>query len=147
MTEALKSKGCGTFALTCPKILLCCLVLVTVIETSSAAPPTGTDSPGCVFTRTADRLLRAYTAQWATSYYTNNNGTPVAVLNTNFLATFNVSKAFGVANIPVLVSNRFVYTPAVNRLLQLAANVFDATTTNYYPDIFRPLFNVVQTNG
>jgi hypothetical protein len=32
------------------------------------------------------------------------------------------------------------YTPAVNRLLQVTANIYDATTTNYYPSIFRPVF-------
>jgi hypothetical protein len=32
------------------------------------------------------------------------------------------------------------YTPAVNRLLQLTANIYDATTTNFYPTIFRPMF-------
>ncbi len=34
------------------------------------------------------------------------------------------------------------YTPAVHRLLQVTANVYDATTTNFYPTIFRPLFTV-----
>jgi hypothetical protein len=33
------------------------------------------------------------------------------------------------------------YTPAVQRLLQVTANIYDATSTNYYPTIFRPLFN------
>ena len=32
------------------------------------------------------------------------------------------------------------YTPAVHRLLQVAANVYDATTTNFYPSVFRPVF-------
>src|SRR6202167_6223378 len=32
------------------------------------------------------------------------------------------------------------YTPAVHRLLQVSANIYDATTTNYYPSVFRPLF-------
>jgi hypothetical protein len=32
------------------------------------------------------------------------------------------------------------YTPAVNRLLQVTANIYDATTTNYYPSVFRPIF-------
>ena len=50
-------------------------------------------------------------------------------------------------NIPVLVSNQFVYSSAVNRLLQLAANMYDATTNNTYvmgnnyPSVFRPLFS------
>ena len=33
------------------------------------------------------------------------------------------------------------YTPAVHRLLQVTANIYDATTTNVYPSIFRPLFS------
>lgn len=33
------------------------------------------------------------------------------------------------------------YTPAVHRLLQVTANVYDATTTNPYPSVFRPLFS------
>jgi hypothetical protein len=32
------------------------------------------------------------------------------------------------------------YTPAVHRLLQVTANILDATTMNYYPSVFRPLF-------
>ncbi|MGH7990736.1 MAG: hypothetical protein ACREDS_11185, partial [Limisphaerales bacterium] len=39
------------------------------------------------------------------------------------------------------------YTPAVHRLLQVAANVYDATTTNFFPSVFRPTFNVVLENG
>ena len=38
------------------------------------------------------------------------------------------------------------YTPAVHRLLQVTANIYDATSTNLYPSVFRPVFNVVQ-NG
>jgi hypothetical protein len=141
MMEALKSKGCWNFALNCPKILFCIWVLMAAMETSHAAPLTGTNSPDCFFSSVADRLLRAYTGQWATSYTTNSNGAAVPALNPNFVATFNVTNSFGVTDIPVLVSNQFVYTPAVNRLLQLAANIYDATTTNYYPDVFRPLFS------
>jgi hypothetical protein len=32
------------------------------------------------------------------------------------------------------------YTPAIHRLLQVAANVYEATTTNYYPSVYRPVF-------
>jgi hypothetical protein len=101
------------------------------------------------FTNAADRLLKAYTAQWATGYYTNLDGS-YQPTNSNpaFVATFNVTAPFGVTDIPVWVSNRFVYTPAVNRLLQLAANMYDATTSNLgmngnrdYPSVFRPLFS------
>jgi hypothetical protein len=43
-------------------------------------------------------------------------------------------------NIPVYINGQFVYTPAVNRLLQLTANLYDSSTTNFYPTVFRPLF-------
>ncbi len=48
---------------------------------------------------------------------------------------------FGVTNIPVQTNDVFVYSPAVQRLLQVTANIYDATTTNPYPTVFRPLFN------
>jgi hypothetical protein len=47
---------------------------------------------------------------------------------------------FGVTNIPVYTNGVFVYTPAVQRLLQLSANLYDAANTNSFPVVFRPLF-------
>jgi hypothetical protein len=91
------------------------------------------------FTYAANRLLTNYTAKWI--YNPSQTNLP----NPYFVATFNVTNAFGIGNIPVLVSNQFVYTPAVNRLLQLAANMYDATMTNSYPSVFRPIF--VNENG
>ena len=44
-------------------------------------------------------------------------------------------------NIPVETNGVFVYSPAVQRLLQLSANIYDAATTNFYPTVFRPVFN------
>jgi hypothetical protein len=38
------------------------------------------------------------------------------------------------------------YTPAAHRLLQVAANVYDATSTNFYPSVFRPVFYNDGTN-
>ena len=55
--------------------------------------------------------------------------------------------SFGVTNIPVYVNGQFVYSPAVNRVLQLAANVYDASTNSFYPDVFRPTFLVTSENG
>jgi hypothetical protein len=58
----------------------------------------------------------------------------------------NLPVPFGITNIPVLVNNQFVYTPAVQRVLQLAANIYDATTntatltTPDFPSVFRPIF-------
>ncbi len=89
------------------------------------------------FTFAADRLLKHYTTNWITAnfpFYTN---------------TFGVTTVhpFGVTNIPVYINGQFVYTPAVNRLLQLTANLYDATTNSPYPSVFRPMFSVVKTNG
>jgi hypothetical protein len=47
------------------------------------------------------------------------------VANTLLRSTFS----FGVTNIPIYVNGQMVYTPAENRLLQLAANVYDAGKT------------------
>jgi hypothetical protein len=47
---------------------------------------------------------------------------------------------FGVTNIPVYSNGVYVYTPAVQRLLQLSANLYDASNTNFFPSVFRPLF-------
>ncbi|HTQ49206.1 MAG TPA: hypothetical protein VMJ12_00750 [Candidatus Acidoferrales bacterium] len=33
------------------------------------------------------------------------------------------------------------YTPAVHRLLQVAANIYEATSSNSFPSVFRPLFS------
>jgi len=56
---------------------------------------------------------------------------------------------FGAGDIPVLVSNNFVYNAGVHRLLQLAANLYDASTNRLFanattfpllPSVFRPVF-------
>jgi hypothetical protein len=71
----------------------------------------------------------------------------LGLTNVPFYGMTNQVPAFGITNIPVWVNNQFVYTPAVNRLLQLAANIYDATTNNSingspdYPHVFRPLFS------
>jgi len=48
---------------------------------------------------------------------------------------FNIN----LAQIEIYPTNQ--YTPAVHRLLQVSANICDATTTNFYPTVFRPLFS------
>ena len=89
------------------------------------------------FTNAADRMLRSYTANWISQNY--------GVFTNTFGAA--TTQPFGIAKIPVYVSGQFVYTPAVNRILQLAANIYDATVNNSvngspdYPDVFRPLFS------
>jgi hypothetical protein len=106
------------------------------------------------FTNAADRMLRAYTTQWRNSNPTNFATTFYTVTNFNFVTSDQWTNypAFGITNIPVLVSNQFVYTPAVQRVLQLAANIYDATTNRYYdnslpltplPTVFKPVFSKV----
>jgi hypothetical protein len=109
------------------------------------------------FTNAADRLLRAYTTQWRNSNPTNFATAFYAVTNFNFINAVQWTNypAFGVGNIPVLVSNQFVYSSAVNRLLQLAANIYEAAvnvpgaqgSTYPYPAVFRPTFWVTNENG
>lgn len=55
--------------------------------------------------------------------------------------------AFGVTNIPVCSNGVFVYAPAVQRLLQLSANIYDAANTNLFPSVFRPLFSKDAANN
>jgi hypothetical protein len=55
--------------------------------------------------------------------------------------------AFGLTNIPVMVNGNLVYSPAVNRVLQMAANIYDASTNSFYPSVFRPMFLVFNQNG
>jgi len=88
------------------------------------------------FTTAADRMLRHYTTNWINAnyaFYTNTFGT-------------NITSAFSVTNIPVYINGQFVYSPAVNRILQLAANLYDASVTNFYPSVFRPTFWVTNEN-
>src|SRR6185295_4839119 len=39
------------------------------------------------------------------------------------------------------------YSAAVHRIFQVAANLYDATSTNEFPTVFRPLFNVTATGA
>jgi len=111
------------------------------------------------FTNAASRLLGAYTTNWYAinpNYVDTNGNVYLHYYFTNTFGTYNGPYGptnggpFGVFNIPVLVGGQFVYTPAVHRLLQLAANMYDATTNAYvtygsgppvaYPSVFRPTF-------
>ncbi len=133
------------------------------------------------FTNAVDRLLMTYTTNWfhsnpsnflasyyritgnAANYYwtnaitgviTTNDPTGFGLTNLPFFGMANQIPAFGIGHIPVLVSNKFVYSPSINRLLQLAANIYDASVKNTfkpggvdYPHVFRPTFLVTNNNG
>lgn len=81
------------------------------------------------FTNAVDRLLREYSEEWlATDFsaYTN---------------TFRLDRTFSLTNIPVIISNQWVYSPAVHRALQLAANIWETKLATNLPSVvFRPLF-------
>ncbi len=87
---------------------------------SGAQPSLETNSPVGFFTLTADRFLKSRAGV--------------------------LSGCISTANIPIYPAN--FYTPSLHRLLQLAANIYDATTNKAfgpdgfdYPSVFRPTFN------
>ena len=113
------------------------------------------------FTAAADKLLHAYSTVWyeenpsnyiqsyygvSEYYYTNIDG--LNVTNISHGSQVNQIPNFGITNIPVYINGQFVYSSAVNRLLQLTANIYDASTntvnsssdTMNYPSVFRPVF-------
>jgi hypothetical protein len=66
----------------------------------------------------------------------------------------NAGYNFSITNIPVYPTN--YYTPSVHRLLQLAVNIYDASTNRifgaangypYCPTVFRPLFRRISYGG
>ncbi len=90
-------------------------------------------TPVQFFTNAADRLLRSR-PEFAT------NGIP-----------FGFTNGPSITNIPVYPVN--FYTPAVHRMLQLAANIYDAGVNKNangsgfdYPSVFRPIFAHIGTN-
>jgi len=131
-------------------------------------------TPLAFFTNAADRMLRAYTTQWFQSnpsnflqtyygingysyshwdtsgtYTITNDPSGLGLTNVPLFGMTNQIPSFGINGIPVWMgfSSQFVYQPAVQRVLQLAANIYDATVTNYYPSVFRPLFTTYVGNN
>jgi hypothetical protein len=139
-------------------------------------------TPVGFFTNAADRMLRLYTTNWfyaslttnlnaittnsylATYYgiiytnpiYSDQYGNVYGLTNAPFFGNTNQVPAFGLTSIPVLINGQFVYPSAVNRILQLAANMYDATTNRYYdnslpltplPTVFKPVFDVLNSSN
>ncbi|MEI9863666.1 MAG: hypothetical protein WDN00_03735 [Limisphaerales bacterium] len=139
------------------------------------------------FNNAADRMLRMYSARWFSAnpsnylatyygiggyYYTHPDGlgntitndpTGFGLTNVPYFGITNQIPSFGIGNIPVLMNSNFVYTSAIQRILQLAANMYDASTNRTYdaslfslPTLFKPLlsrvdnapfgYNVIITN-
>ena len=123
------------------------------------------------FTNAADRLLRLYTTNWFAyspsnylqTYYAiggynyyhrdafgniiTNDPTGFGLTNVPYMGLTNAVPAFGLTSIPVFVNSNVVYSSAVNRVLQLAANLYDASTNSRLPSVFRPTFWVTNQLG
>jgi hypothetical protein len=103
-------------------------------NTTRGIPRFGVPGSVLFFTNLVDRLLTTYSQEWIASDYVD------------FTNRFQVDRAFGVTNIPVFVKGHMVYSPAVHRVLQMVANIWDAKpNTNVlsgYPTVFRPYFTV-----
>jgi len=109
------------------------------------------------FTNAVDHMLRTYTTNWfqrnpsnyLASYFgviTNfTSADGFGLTNFPYFGITNQIPGFGIANIPVYLNGRFIYSPAINRVLQLAANIYDASTNAdwpnpaFFPSVFRPL--------
>ena len=79
--------------------------------------------------------LLATTATAAPNFNTNN---PVDFFTNVASRLLSKELNINLAQIEIYPTNQ--YTPAVHRLLQVSANIYEATTTNFYPTVFRPLF-------
>lgn len=97
---------------------------------AGATPAFDTSSPASFFTNVADRVLLDETANWRAQDF--------AGFTNAFGAT--ITNAFGLGHLPVYINGTFVYSPSVQRLLQVTANIFEATSTNPYPAVYRPTF-------
>jgi hypothetical protein len=90
------------------------------------------------FTNAVDRMLREYSTDWLARDF---------VIYTN---RFRTEQIITLTNIPVIVSNQFVYSPGLHRILQLAANIWDtkpnARALDRLPTVFRPRFVVRDEN-
>ena len=116
------------------------------------------------FTNAADRMLKTYTTNWfqrnpsnyLASYYglvfTNKiNPDGYGLTNIPYYGMTNQVPGFGLTNIPVYLNGQFIYSPAINRILQLAANIYDASTNAtypqpaFFPSVYRPLLRFTAT--
>ena len=101
------------------------------------------------FTNAADRMLRLYSTKWfqtdpanyletyygiIPTYFVDGSG--FGVTNVSAFGMTNQIPSFGVTNIPVYINGRYVYSSAIQRVLQLAANIYDATTNRFYDPVF-----------
>jgi hypothetical protein len=91
-------------------------------------------TPYQFFTNVAERLIKDNLKAQVISA----NQTNFFLFNTNNIAN-RVRPQISVTNIQIYPTNE--YTAPLHRLLQVAANIYDATTSNKYPMIYRPRFS------
>jgi hypothetical protein len=111
------------------------LILMGALRPPAAPAQLSATNSVVFFTNVTDRLLRAYTTEWLSADYAN------------YTNTFKVDQPFGVTGIPVYVNGQMAYASAVHRVLQVAANIWDAKTNRYdafgpLPTVFAPRFTV-----
>ncbi len=114
---------------------------------------TGSDVESRINLNFADQHARIPNSSYSATNFVTWNSTPALAVAffTNvaqriFLTQSNDFNALGsnqlalrsILEIPVYPTNR--YSSAVHRILQEAANIYAATSTNPYPPVFRPVF-------
>ncbi len=128
------SSGCNRVQIAGKVWLWLLVTALLVLPRLSSAQIVASNSVG-FFTNVADRLLRAYTTEWLAADYAN------------YTNTFKIDQPFGVTGIPVYVNGQMAYASAVQRVLQVAANIWDAKTNRHdafgaLPTVFAPRFTV-----
>src|SRR6202012_3213412 len=132
--------------------LFCCAV--SALASSAIVPEKSLPA----FSPIADQMLRYSTVIWLDNSPSNylhtyfsttvgiNDPTGWGLTNVPYSGLTNQIPTFGISNIPVYINGTFVYTPAINRILQLAANICEATTNApnpspaFFPSVYRPVF-------
>ena len=117
---------------------------LTEIKNNLNSSPTnlGRWTPSAFFTNAADLLLRSQIFTITNQFVTNG---PV----------FTNYATFGATNIPIFNStnNGVRYDERIHRMLQIAANIYDATSASNettqisYPSVFRPQFKQIISSG
>ncbi|HEY4417057.1 MAG TPA: hypothetical protein VGO57_15315, partial [Verrucomicrobiae bacterium] len=133
-------------------LLFCCAI------SAQASPAIIPQKSLAAFSQIADQMLRYSTVIWLNNSPSNylhtyfgttvgiNDPTGWGLTNVPYRGITNQIPTFGITNIPVYVNGTFVYTPAINRILQLAANICEATTNApnpspaFFPSVYRPIF-------
>ena len=95
----------------------------------------------CFFTNVAQRLFQEQFFQFNPSAVV----TTVTDTNNNRITVTNNVDIPNVVSIPITPTN--LYSPALHRLFQAAANIYDATRKDIYPSVFLPQFTVINPSN